>query len=162
MAKYIDPFAASLEPQGPLVQFAVKWSLWAFYWHWQGVCWAGIWTLGHEVMLSLRSLPFYPILMSFLRNRPDTAVSRQTAGSTLSPDSLSTPSSSSLTLHGATLTTSTTRAPDQLNVMRTSSRQLAPVSRSSLRTKSPSRTTARCLRRPHSSLLSVSSSCRYA
>ncbi|KAF8341432.1 delta-12 fatty acid desaturase [Cantharellus anzutake] len=49
LAKYIDPFSASVgESYGEHAQFAAKWAMWSAYWWWQGICWAGIWTLGHE------------------------------------------------------------------------------------------------------------------
>jgi hypothetical protein len=32
----------------PLAAKLAKWSLWALYWHWQGVAFAGWWCLGHE------------------------------------------------------------------------------------------------------------------
>ncbi|ETW77100.1 hypothetical protein HETIRDRAFT_441690 [Heterobasidion irregulare TC 32-1] len=38
-ADYAVPYAAAQ---------AVKWALWALYWHWQGVALAGWWCLGHE------------------------------------------------------------------------------------------------------------------
>ncbi|KAG6872700.1 hypothetical protein C0995_007368 [Termitomyces sp. Mi166 len=47
----IDPFAKSLvqiygAPQA--FGIAVKWALWALYWHWQGVILAGWWCMAHE------------------------------------------------------------------------------------------------------------------
>lgn len=49
-AKYIEPLADSIGASyGPHAQWGAKWTMWATYWWWQGICWAGIWTLGHEV-----------------------------------------------------------------------------------------------------------------
>ncbi|KAJ7773343.1 delta-12 fatty acid desaturase [Mycena metata] len=47
----IDPFSESLGENYGLSRFAtfiLRWSLWATYWHWQGVIMAGLWTLAHE------------------------------------------------------------------------------------------------------------------
>ncbi|RDB19026.1 Acyl-lipid omega-3 desaturase (cytochrome b5), endoplasmic reticulum [Hypsizygus marmoreus] len=47
----IDPAARSLVQDYGFSQgvgTAVKWGLWAFYWHWQGVILAGWWCLAHE------------------------------------------------------------------------------------------------------------------
>ncbi|KAF5313871.1 hypothetical protein D9619_013113 [Psilocybe cf. subviscida] len=47
----IDGFAQSLVADYGLsttVGSAVKWSLWALYWHWQGVILAGWWCMAHE------------------------------------------------------------------------------------------------------------------
>ncbi|KAF8152582.1 delta-12 fatty acid desaturase [Crassisporium funariophilum] len=47
----IDPFARDLvEKYGmsSAVGTVAKWSLWAFYWHWQGVILAGWWCMAHE------------------------------------------------------------------------------------------------------------------
>lgn len=47
----IDPFARSLVQDygfASTVGTIVKWALWAFYWHWQGVILAGWWCLAHE------------------------------------------------------------------------------------------------------------------
>jgi len=47
----IDPLARSLVNDFGVssnIGFAVKWSLWALYWHWQGVILAGWWCMAHE------------------------------------------------------------------------------------------------------------------
>ncbi|KAJ3515052.1 hypothetical protein NLJ89_g2002 [Agrocybe chaxingu] len=47
----IDPFAQSLVQNyglPPIVGTVAKWSLWALYWHWQGVILAGWWCMAHE------------------------------------------------------------------------------------------------------------------
>ncbi|KAF8057365.1 delta-12 fatty acid desaturase [Lyophyllum atratum] len=47
----IDPAATSLVQDygfSTTVGTAVKWSLWALYWHWQGVILAGWWCMAHE------------------------------------------------------------------------------------------------------------------
>ncbi|KAJ8517143.1 hypothetical protein ONZ45_g5620 [Pleurotus djamor] len=46
----INPFATFLLREGwnALLVRALKYSLWATYWHWQGVILAGWWCLGHE------------------------------------------------------------------------------------------------------------------
>jgi hypothetical protein len=50
LAKYIEPTALSVgAAYGEHAQFFAKWGMWSTYWWWQGICWAGIWTLGHEV-----------------------------------------------------------------------------------------------------------------
>ncbi|KAJ7158698.1 delta-12 fatty acid desaturase [Mycena filopes] len=43
----IDPFSRTLNLSQP-VTFVARWVLWVFYWHWQGVIMAGLWTLAHE------------------------------------------------------------------------------------------------------------------
>ena len=50
LAKHIEPTALSVgAAYGEHAQFFAKWGMWSMYWWWQGICWAGIWTLGHEV-----------------------------------------------------------------------------------------------------------------
>lgn len=47
----IDPFVQTLVQGYGLPATAgnvVKWSLWALYWHWQGVILAGWWCMAHE------------------------------------------------------------------------------------------------------------------
>ncbi|PFH48439.1 hypothetical protein AMATHDRAFT_65424 [Amanita thiersii Skay4041] len=46
----IDPFSNWLSQRldGHIAAQVVKWSLWATYWHWQGVIFAGLWCLAHE------------------------------------------------------------------------------------------------------------------
>ena len=46
----IDPFARTLVDWGlpSTVATITKWSLWALYWHWQGVILAGWWCMAHE------------------------------------------------------------------------------------------------------------------
>jgi omega-6 fatty acid desaturase (delta-12 desaturase) len=47
----IDPLTQSLVNDygvSSTVGFTMKWSLWALYWHWQGVILAGWWCMAHE------------------------------------------------------------------------------------------------------------------
>jgi fatty acid desaturase len=47
----IEPFAKTLVQEyglSPHIGTAVKWGLWALYWHWQGVILAGWWCMAHE------------------------------------------------------------------------------------------------------------------
>ncbi|KAG6881535.1 hypothetical protein C0993_001036 [Termitomyces sp. T159_Od127] len=51
LGRLIDPCAKSLVQDYEVPQAfgtATKWSLWAFYWHWQGVVLAGWWCMAHE------------------------------------------------------------------------------------------------------------------
>ncbi|KAF4608171.1 hypothetical protein EYR40_000515 [Pleurotus pulmonarius] len=50
LAVLIEPFGQSLQLMGlnSTVTRLIKFALWATYWHWQGVIFAGLWCLGHE------------------------------------------------------------------------------------------------------------------
>ncbi|KAF8638483.1 hypothetical protein AX17_002172 [Amanita inopinata Kibby_2008] len=46
----IDPFSAWFDQRLGIHALAtiVRWTLWAFYWYWQGIALAGLWCLAHE------------------------------------------------------------------------------------------------------------------
>ncbi|KAJ7475899.1 delta-12 fatty acid desaturase [Mycena latifolia] len=51
LGSMIDPFCQKVEDVydlGSTINFILRSSLWAVYWHWQGVIMAGLWTLAHE------------------------------------------------------------------------------------------------------------------
>lgn len=48
---FIDPFSQSLirdDILSPTAVTALKWSLWAIYWYWQGIILAGWFSMAHE------------------------------------------------------------------------------------------------------------------